>query len=515
MLQELKFQLSTAILTVLTIAAAIAAALNYQQIHRFRLPDDGVTWGDRMATGGARVRWWPCAWPPNGPADRAGIRVNDILKSIQAAPITDTSDVPRRLAYVGAWAKAAYVVRRAGPSSEVDVPASVIVGEAARGVAITWQYVVGVAYLAIGLFVYFRRGSAYKARHFYIFCLASFVFSCFHRTGKLNGFDQVIDWGNLIAGWLAPALFLHFCLTFPEPRAWLMRKGPGRYWGWISPALAIYVPGVILTLVAAGFASGLLISPGNSALDIREALDRTWMGLLTATYLISGAVLQAGYRKAEDPIVRQQLKWLRNGMLFGFAPFAVLNAIPFILDLPFSPSLTVWSNYAVVTLPLIPLTIAIAIVRYRLMDVDVIFRRGYAYTLATLLVLAAFYGVVFSLGSLVQKNFKDLGNTGLIAVMLIATFLFQPLRNWIQERLDRYFYRDRYDYRRTLIEFARELNSETDLDHMLRSVADRLMQTLSIRHVAFFLAEPGDSSPWRLPRRSNARLSTAPSLKDG
>ena len=143
-----------------------------------------------------------------------------------------------------------------------------------------------------------------------------------------------------------------------------------------------------------------------------------------------------------------------------------------------------------VTLPLIPLTIAIAIVRYRLMDVDVIFRRGYAYTLATLCVLAAFYAIVFSLGNMVQKNFKDdPGNVGLITVMLIATFLFQPIRNWIQERLDRYFYRDRYDYRRTLIEFARELNSETDLDQMLQSVADRLMQTLSIRHVAFFLAD--------------------------
>jgi len=507
MLQELKFQLSTAVLTVLTIAAAIAAALNYQQIQRFRLPDDGVTWGDRTASGGLN-QVVALRVTANGPADRAGIRVNDILKSIQAAPVGDTSDVPRRLAYVGAWAKAAYVVRRPGSvlsADEVDVPATVIVGEAARGVAITWQYVVGVAYLAIGLFVYFRRGSAYKARHFYIFCLVSFIFSCFHRTGKLNGFDQVIDWGNLIAGWLAPTLFLHFCLTFPEPRAWFVRKAPNRYWGWISAAPAIYLPGAILTLVAAGFASGLLISPGNSSLEVREALDRSWIGLLTATYLLSGLVLQQGYRKAEDPIIRQQLKWLRNGMLFGFAPFAILNAIPFVLDLPFHP----WMNYAVVTLPLIPLTIAIAIVRYRLMDVDVIFRRGYAYTLATLLVLASFYGVVFSLGSLVQKNFKDLGNTGLITVMLIATFLFQPLRNWIQERLDRYFYRDRYDYRRTLIEFARELNSETDLDHMLRSVADRLMQTLSIRHVAFFLAEPGDSSsgmapetapgsPWRL-----------------
>ena len=171
-------------------------------------------------------------------------------------------------------------------------------------------------------------------------------------------------------------------------------------------------------------------------------------------------------------------------MLFGFAPFAILYAIPYVADVPPSP----YMNYAVVTLPLIPLTIAYAIVRYRLMDVDVIFRRGYAYTLATLCVLAAFYGMVFSLGSLVQKNFKDLGSAWLIIVMLIATFLFQPLRNWIQEKLDQYFYRDRYNYRRTLIEFARELNSETDLDHMLQLVADRLMQTLSIRHVAFFLA---------------------------
>jgi two-component system NtrC family sensor kinase len=466
MLQELKFQLSTAILTVLTIAAAIAAALSYQQIHRFRLPDDGVSWADRNGHVVAiRVQ-------PNGPADRAGIRQGDVLESIQTAPVRDTTDVPRRLAYVGAWGKAAYVVRRAG----VDVPASLIVGEASRGIAISWQYLVGAVYLAIGLFVYFRRGSAYKARHFYIFCLVSFIFYCFHYTGKLNAFDQVIYWGNLIGGWLAPALFLHFCVTFPEPRRWYRR--------WEGPLF--YAPGVVLTLIAVAFASGAMIAPGVSSLDIRIALDRSWMGLLTFTYLLSGVVLQAGYRGTEDPVIRQQLKWLRNGMLFGFAPFAILYAIPFVFDAPISPYL----NYSVVTLPLIPLTIAYAIARYRLMDVDVIFRRGYAYTLATLVVLAAFYALVFSLGSLVQKNFKDLGSAGLITVMLIATFLFQPIRNWIQEKLDRYFYRDRYDYRRTLIAFGRELNSETDLDHMLQSVADRLMQTLSIRHVAFFLSEP-------------------------
>ena len=148
MLQDLKFQFSTAILTVLTIAAAIAAALNYQQIHRFRLPDDGVVWTDLTGPGGQK-QVQALRVIVNGPADRAGIRNNDTLESIQSVPVRDTSDVPQRLAYVGAWAKAAYVVRRGG----VDVPVSVIVGEAARGFAISWQYVVGLAYLAIGFFV--------------------------------------------------------------------------------------------------------------------------------------------------------------------------------------------------------------------------------------------------------------------------------------------------------------------------------------------------------------------------
>jgi two-component system, NtrC family, sensor kinase len=71
--------------------------------------------------------------------------------------------------------------------------------------------------------------------------------------------------------------------------------------------------------------------------------------------------------------------------------------------------------------------------------------------------------------------------------MLMAAFLFQPVRTWIQERLDRYFYRDRYDYRQTLVGFARELSSETNLDAMLSAVAERLRQTLYIRHMAVFL----------------------------
>jgi PAS domain S-box-containing protein len=466
MFQELKFQLSSAILTVITIAAVVAGVLNYQQNRKFPLPDDGITWVDRESSTNTVIVAYQVA-PENAGARVSGIHQGDELLAINNTQLRNSLDVARILAGVGAWGQATYTIRRDG----VEFPAKVIVGQAPRTIALFFQYPVGLAYLIIGLFIYFRRNSAYKARHFYLFCLTSFIFFTFHYTGKLNTFDKVVYWANQVAGWLAPTLFLHFCLTFPEPRKW---------WRERIHAPLLYMPGLAYTFVMIGVAAGVLRFSSLPLIEVRWMLDRTWMGMLTALYLVGGAVLAVESRRSEDPIIRQQLKWLRNGALFGFVPFALFYAIPYMTH-------GLGMKYAVLTLPLLPLTLAYAIARYRLMDVDIIFRRGYAYTLATLCVISGFYAVVFTAARIVQKNFQQLSGTQLTIIMLVAAFLFQPIRDWIQEQLDKFFYRDRYDYRRTMIEFARELNSEMNLDRMLTSVADRLMQTLSIRHVSFFL----------------------------
>ena len=488
MFQELKFQFSTAILTIVTLAAGVAAFINFQQQERFRLPDDGVIWVDRQ--GGVEA----LSVPAGSEGNRAGLRDGDRIKLIHGVPIEKAVDVAQVLAGLGSWKKATYTVVRGG----VEFPINVIVGEVPLDHAVVYQYLVGLAYLIIGLFVYFRRASAHKARHFYILCLSSFIFFCFHYTGKLNSFDEVIYYGNLAAGLLAPAVFVHFCLSFPEPRKWLQSG---------AHASLIYLPALLLFVLYVAFAAGVL-TVSIPLVELRWVLDRVWVVLSTIPYVIGGITLSLAYRKAEDPIVRQQLKWLRNGTFCGILPFGVFYILPYALGaIP-----NEYLKMSVLSLPLIPLTLAYAIVRYRLMDVDILFRRGYAYTLATLCVLAAFYAIVFSLGSEVQKNFKDLGNTGLITVMLITAFLFQPIRNWIQERLDKYFYRDQYDYRRTLVEFARELSSETDLDAMLASVGERLLHTLPIKHLAFFLAQEGPAgTAFQLHKAMgpNARLASA------
>jgi PAS domain S-box-containing protein len=77
---------------------------------------------------------------------------------------------------------------------------------------------------------------------------------------------------------------------------------------------------------------------------------------------------------------------------------------------------------------------------------------------------------------------------------VVTAILFDPVRKWIQDRIDRFFYRTRYDFRRTLIEFGRDLNAETDLDKMLGSIVDRLSRTLLVDRMAIFLAS-GDATP--------------------
>src|SRR5690348_3958395 len=143
---------------------------------------------------------------------------------------------------------------------------------------------------------------------------------------------------------------------------------------------------------------------------------------------------------------------------------------------------------SVLSLVFLPLTFGYAIVRYRLMDVDIIFKRGVAYTLATAAIVGAYFVVIGSLAEAVHAKLPSAGTAGLIAAIIITALAFEPLKNWIQERVDRFFYRKRYDYRRTLIEFGRELNSETDLSAMLTSVIDRLSRTLGVERISIFLA---------------------------
>jgi signal transduction histidine kinase len=224
-----------------------------------------------------------------------------------------------------------------------------------------------------------------------------------------------------------------------------------------------------------------LLTTSSSLFEMRWLLDRVSLGCAMLLYIGGAIVLSLDLSKADDPITRRQLKYLRNGAIIGLLPFGLFYAVPYTLG--FLPNHLM--NLSVLSMAFIPLTWAYAVTRYRLMDVDIIFQQGYVYTLATLAVIGTFYGLI-----LLISNTRNITPTAFVVLISFATFVFQPIRRWIQEQLDRrVFYRDRYDARLTIIEFARELSSETDQNDMLAKVSDRLLRTLSIQRAGFFLCD--------------------------
>jgi hypothetical protein len=276
-------------------------------------------------------------------------------------------------------------------------------------------------------------------------------------------------WGNVAMHLLAPAIFVHFCLTFHSKPRFLERRGA---------VFLIYVPSLALMLLLGASAVGLL-KYATSLLEVRWLLDRVSLAFELLLYFAGTAALALDYKRTEDPMVRRQLKYLRNGAFLGLVPFTLFYAVPYVLGAVPTHAMSL----SVLSLGLVPLTWAYAITRYRLMDVDIIFQQGYVYTLATLAVIGAFYSII-----LFVLNARTVSLPTVVVLIASATFVFQPIRRWIQEQLDRWvFYRDRYDARLTITEFARELSSETDMTAMLAKVSDRLLRTLSIQHVGFFL----------------------------
>jgi len=487
MKQNLRVSLGAVVLALATLAAVIFALLNFDQRSRYEQVYDGVTWID--TDHGIQAR----NVAANSPASHTAIRTGDILLAFNGVAISRAAEVPRRLDRSGLWTQVHYKLSRNGEEFETPL----VTAPAEKPVA-TENYlrVVGLLYLFIGLFIFIRRWNAPRAVHFYIFCLASFILWSFHFSGKLDTFDWEVYWSEIVARLLVPALLLHFALVFPGRTESRLRT--------TAKLLAVYsLPLALLLIHVSTALNALGFVPWLGAYILLEKLE---FGCLGACFVAAGLVFYRNYREAPSGVLRQQLKWLTGGTLAGSLPVSLLYILPRVLGLT-PPA---WMKLTVVSLVLIPLCFAYAIIRYRLMDVDIIFKRGLAYTAAT----AAVATVYFSLVALITYLFHApaTGPVGGMIAIVIAAFLFQPLREGIQARLDRFFYRDRLDYRRTLIEFGRTLTNEVRLDPMLGSVMDRISQTLLVDRLAIFVHDPEQPDRMRIARSMGVRLSESMDL---
>ena len=232
---------------------------------------------------------------------------------------------------------------------------------------------VGLFTLLVGASVRLRRPHDQATLHFFWLCVAFFGAFTFSFTGPFDRLDWVFYWGDAVAMALLPPLLLHFTLVFPErPRT--ARGAPSRR---CSLPLDLRCrrscsAAARIVAVARGASNGPLFS---RAIDVARSRAST----IYLFVVRGGGARRAGARlpaRSRRSPARRQLRWIAWGTALGVGPFAFGYALPWALgvDPPLALQLTA------IPLGLVPLTFASAIVRYRLRDVEVIIKRGLAYT---------------------------------------------------------------------------------------------------------------------------------------
>jgi hypothetical protein len=226
----------------------------------------------------------------------------------------------------------------------------------------------------------------------------------------------------------------------------------------------------------------------------------SWSSLLLESFFI-GAILGLAiaqiyrYRHVSTLLQRQQTKWIVfgvGGVLVVYIGTGLLGIIFPTLTQPGSLYPLVSQLASTLISGLIPLSIAVSILRYRLWDIDAIINRALIYSLLTGLLGTVYAGLVIGLESLAGVITRQTGQQPVVLVLstLVIAALFQPLRKGIQVTIDRRFYRRKYDAEKTLAAFSGTLRNEVDLSELRAQLLAVVQETMQPVHVSLWLLQP-------------------------
>lgn len=325
-----------------------------------------------------------------------------------------------------------------------------------------------IFFIAVGLLIFWRRSQNWVA------LLLSLMLVLYAVEGVYN----LGSWMPLVNALYAVANIIFYLLVFIFPTG---RIEP-RWTRWLIPPLALF-----------GTALQFVPQLGISMSDQLYAL--ALMGVFAIWFFLGGYSVLYRYRRIYGMIEKQQTKWVMAGILGNF-----VLVIPFtIVATRYPPSQPSPERLVFVFLVVLPITviaylftpgsIAIAILRYRLYDIDLIIRRTVQYTMLTALLGLVYFGSVTTL----QAIFTSLGGPQSTAATVISTLaiaaLFGPLRKRLQEVIDRRFYRRKYDTELMIEKFAAASRNNTNLPMIVSELVWIINEAMQPEHVRLWLTK--------------------------
>jgi two-component system NtrC family sensor kinase len=437
-------------------------------------PTDGVFWAESER--GLRA----AAIDPGGPGSHAGIRKGDQLVFVNGNAVQDLGEYSNLIYRTNPGAFLSYTLTNGTANRSVTVQ---IGSKSLLAAKDRFRALLAFLHLGVGIFVLVRGRRFPRVFHFYLVCLTAFVVYLFSYTPRMGTLDWWVYGLSVLAFILLPALFVHFCLRFPVEAA------AGGKW-----ILLLYLPALLLGITHLLWITGHLASLGLPRTARSSGiLDQIHWVYFSVSFIGGGALLLKHRFEALDLMVRQQMKWIRYGVLAGIVPFSMLYVAPTLLGVRANTLM----EASMLFLALIPLSLGYALVHYRLMDVEAIARRSAAYFIASSLLLSLYLLFVLVLGRIFQWIAPQADFLAIALAVLAIALLFAPLRNVIQERLDRLFYRNQFAGRSTLRDFAQTLSAEISLVPLSRSILERIAKVFQIDKAAIFLSDPARADHFR------------------
>jgi hypothetical protein len=269
--------------------------------------------------------------------------------------------------------------------------------------------------------------------------------------------QQRMSWFFLLG--LFPFAILRFAMTFPSP------KPSYRRYPW-------------LPFVVGGIGSAMFLLIPDSPLS--------WFWFLFSFLAAVGILVHSAFTM-RDAVSRAQIRWGIGGVLIGFGTLAImflLNTVQLVV-IPGSVFDMVMSAVFMVMVVMI----SIAILRYRLFDIDVIIRKTLQYALLTGLLVLVYFGSVILLQSLTENLFGEQSPLVIVLSTLAIAALFNPLRIRIQDFIDRRFYRKKYDAEQALAQFAATARDEVDMDKLTVALLDVVQETMQSESLSLWLKQ--------------------------
>lgn len=300
--------------------------------------------------------------------------------------------------------------------------------------------------------------------------------------------QQVVDLTNGFLFWL------YFLFT---PLLWLLYWSSALHLALIFPQkhrLVKRFPQVIPAIYVGAYGSFFLYMAGSwkqSSNLIEWMRDwTTFPNLITLLYLASMVFfLLLGYRNLSEPADRQKVRWVVYGGLISGGGGLILWIVPPIL---IGRAIISANALGILTLPF-PITLAIAIHRHQLFDIDLLINRTLVYGLLSSTLAILYFSSVVLLQSLFRAIIGENSQIAIVASTLGIATMFSPLRKGVQNFIDRRFYRNKYNAEKTLAAFASALRDETDLSSLKSALVQVVKATMQPTHVNLWLYEPQEN----------------------